>query len=185
MKIVTIIPLKKGNWREELTYFTAKEISNGSVVTIPLRSKKVLGLVVSSEDASIEKSSIKKMSFNLKKITEVKEHSIFLKEYLESAIETSKYFAGSKNNTITSLLPAVLRENYDKIAMLNVKDGPWSNSLKERPFLKSEKLLFQAPTEDRISNYKTLIRASFAAKKSIFIVLPTEYDIRVFEEVLF
>ena len=50
--------------------------------------------------------------------------------------------------------------------------------------MKPEKVLFQAPLEDRISFYKTLIRGSFAEKKSIFMVLPTEYDIEVFYESL-
>jgi len=184
MKIVAVIPLKKGLGKENLTYFTAQDIPNGSIVTVPLRQKKVLGLVVSSEDVALTKSNIKGMPFNLKKINEVKGRSIFLKEYLISAIETSKYFASGRNNGITSLIPAVLRENYDKIAKLNFKDGPWGNSLKDRPYLKSEKLLFQAPLEDRLSVYKTLIRGSFALKKSVFMVLPTEHDIETFTEAL-
>ena len=185
MKIVTIVPLKKGQWKEDLTYFSAQDIPNGSIVTIPLHSKKILGLVIDSEDARGIKANIKGMSFKLKKVSEVKERSIFRKVYLDSAIETSKYFTGSKNNGITSLIPAVLRENYDKISsFVSFKDSPWGNSIKDRPFIKSEKMLFQTPLQDRISAYKTLIRGSFAAKKSVFIVLPTEYDIQTFEESL-
>src|SRR3989344_1387481 len=184
MKIVTVIPLKKGAWRENLTYFSAQNIPNGSIVTISLRSKKILGLVVSAEDVVSLKSDIKGMSFNLKKISEVKTRSIFLKEYFDSAMSASRYYAGNKNSVITSLIPAVLRENYDAIAKLNSKDGPWGNSLKDRPYLKSEKLILQAPILDRISFYKTLIRGSFAEKKSLFVVLPTEHDIQMFEEAL-
>ncbi|MBI3888567.1 hypothetical protein HY311_02125 [Candidatus Nomurabacteria bacterium] len=181
MKIVTVVPLKKGAWKEDLTYFTAQDIANGSVVTVPLRNKKVLGLVIDVEDVRGVKSNIKDMSFNLKKITEVKKHSFFLKEYLESAVLTSRYFVSNKNNGIVSLIPAVFRENYDK---LNSKDGPWGNSLKDRPYLKSEKLIFQAPREERFSSYKTLIRGAFAQKKSVFIVMPTEHDIKIFSESL-
>jgi hypothetical protein len=54
MKIVTVIPLSKGIFKEELTYFTAKEISNGSVVKIPVRNKSILGIVIYSTDASTE-----------------------------------------------------------------------------------------------------------------------------------
>src|SRR3989338_899141 len=190
MKIVTVIPLKKGAWKEDLTYFTAQDIPNGSIVVIPLRNKKILGLVVSSEDVALAKSNIKGLSFNLKKISEVKERSIFLKKYLDSAIETSKYFISGKNDGITSLIPTVLRENYDKIAKFkNTNLTPLSAplSLARRGVggeVKPEKLIFQAPLEDRISAYKTVIRGSFALKKSVFIVLPTEYDIRIFEESL-
>ncbi|MEI6280489.1 MAG: hypothetical protein WCP17_00610 [bacterium] len=186
MKIVTIIPLKKGAWQEDLTYFTAKDIQNGSIVTAPLRNKKVLGLVISSIDVSNTKSSIKDMPFNIKKISEVKESSVFLKEYFDAAIETSKYFAGSKNNGITSLIPAPLRENYDAIAKIFRKNDPrlQEDKINISKNIKSEKLLFQAPFVDRVSAYKTLIRGSFAQKKSVFIVLPTEHDIKIFEEAL-
>ena len=50
MKIVSVIPLKKGVLKEELTYFTAQEIEVGSIVNIPVRTKKILGLVFSVED---------------------------------------------------------------------------------------------------------------------------------------
>ena len=185
MKIVTVVPLKKGLWREDLTYFSGKDIPNGSIVTVPLRSKKVLGLVIDSTDASASKSDIKKMSFNLKKIIEVKENSIFLKEYLIATIEISKYFASSKNNGVTTLIPAILRENYDKVSktingekIIQIEENSRKNKIK------SEKVIFQAPALDRMSYYKTLIRGAFAEKKSVFIILPTESDIKIFEEAL-
>ena len=178
---MTVVPLKKGVWKEDLTYFTAQNIANGSIVSIPLRNKKVLGLVIDVEDASHAKSNIKDMSFNLKKIIEVKEHSLFSKEYIDSTILTSKYFVSNKNNGITSLIPAVFRENYDKLAELSNETKQNTTSPKN---LKSEKSLFQAPTEDRFSVYKTLIRGAFAQKRSVFIVLPTEHDIKIFAESL-
>ena len=191
MKIVTVMPLKKGVFKEELTYFTAQEISLGSIVNIPVRNKKILGLVISVEDARDAKSNIKGMDFNLKKIDEVKEQIIFQKEYIESTFLSSKYFVSKKNIGIISLIPAVIKEEYDKISNLIIKNKNLSpNPLlsKEREKgevkIKSEKLLFQAQTEERISYYKTLIRESFAKKKSIFFVLPTENDTTTFHELL-
>lgn len=183
MKIVNVIPLKKGFLKGDLTYFTTKDIEIGSIVTISLRNKKVLALVVSSRNVSGAKINIKDMSFNLKKIVEVKEKSIFLKEYLECALLMSKYFVSNKSNAIASLIPSLFREKYDKIAEIH-KVGLWGNSLKNRPYIKAEKLLLQEPIEDRISIYKTLIRENFALKKSVFVVLPTENEIKKFEEYL-
>jgi primosomal protein N' len=177
MKIVTVVPLKKGAWKEDLTYFSAKDVPDGSIVTIPFRNKKVLGLVTGVENAGHAKSSIKSMSFNLKKIINVKEHLVFRKEYLDSIIETSKYFVSNKNNGITTLIPAVFRENYDKLVDMGVK-LPLPSLVPKS--LKPEKILFQAPFDERISSYKTLIRGSFAQKKSVFIVLPTQFDIDKF-----
>ncbi|MCX6755231.1 MAG: hypothetical protein NT068_01655 [Candidatus Nomurabacteria bacterium] len=185
MKIVTVIPLTKGIFKEDLTYFTAKPVPDGSVVSIPVRNKTILGIAVSSEDVSHTKSDIKNMSFNIRKITEVKEHSIFSNEFLFTGIEISKYFGSQKGRTLTSLLPASFRENYDEI--VKYKKEPHSDPLliKEREKkLKPEKLLFQSPLEDRMIFYKTLIRGSFAEKKSVFIVLPTESDIDDFKTTL-
>ena len=72
MKIVTVMPLKKGVFKEDLTYFTNQEIESGDVVEIPVRSKKILGLVASVQDASLMKADIKSMQYNLKKIIEKK-----------------------------------------------------------------------------------------------------------------
>jgi|SRR3989338_7038241 len=181
MKIVTVIPLKKGLFKADLTYFTAKDIKNGSIVNIPIRNKKILGLVVSCQDVTNAKSDIKDMSFKLKKIIEVKEHSIFRNEFLESALEISSYFLSKKNNGITSLIPSIFREKYDEIEKFSTKKENTTSIFKN---IKTEKLLFQAGLEDRISFYKTLIRGYFALKKSVFIVLPTEYDIEIFYQSL-
>ncbi|MES2416201.1 MAG: hypothetical protein V4504_00650 [Patescibacteria group bacterium] len=178
MKIVTVIPLSKGIFKEELTYFTAKDISKGSIVKIPLRNKSILGVVISSEDASHTKSDIKKMSFNLRKISEVKENSIFLQEFLSAGIEVSDYFASSKSITLISLIPASFREEYDKISKFEKKDT--LRSPEEIKNIKPEKLLLQTNRGDRLSYYKTLIRSSFAEKKSIFFILPTEQDVEIF-----
>lgn len=181
MKIVTVIPLSKGIFKEELTYFTAKEISNGSVVKIPVRNKSILGIVISSTDASDTKSNIKNMSFNLRKITEIKENSILLNQFLSTGIEVSEYFASSKSNTLLSLIPTSFRENYDKISKLNKSDIEETGKINN---IKTEKLLFQTNKEDRISYYKTLIRSSFAEKKSLFFILPTEQDVETWSKEL-
>jgi primosomal protein N' (replication factor Y) len=178
MKIATVIPLQKGGTKDELSYFTTKEIEPGQVAVVSLRSKKILGLVVTTEDAGEHKSDIKGFDFNLRKIVEVKENSFFKKDYIDSIILAAKYFAVRKNDLATSLIPAILREEYDKIEKFsnNTIDAKNANTVN----LKAEKLLFQTSYDERISYYKTLIRGSFAQKKSVFIVLPTEQDIETF-----
>ncbi|MCM2339123.1 MAG: hypothetical protein NDI62_01560 [Burkholderiales bacterium] len=187
MKIVTVIPLQKGVFKTDLTYFTSKDVKNGSIVNVPVRNKNILGLVISSQDVEDIKSGIKDMSFKLKKIVEVKKHSIFRDEFLESTFLLSSYFVAKKNNAVISLVPSLFREKYDEIE----KFSPKGQSLKEptqglslEKNILTEKLLFQASLEDRLSFYKTLIRGNFALKKSVFIVLPSQYDIELFEQAL-
>lgn len=179
MKIVTIIPLEKGAFKEDLTYFTTKNVCNGDIVKVSIRNKKILGLVISVKDLLESKSGVKDMSFKLKKIIEVKEHSIFRNEFIESTFLLSSYFASKKNTGVVSLIPSLFREKYDELEKFSQK-----NYEETKSEIKTEKLIFQANFEDRISYYKTLIRGQFALKKSVFIVLPTEYDIELFFQYL-
>ncbi|MBU0612012.1 hypothetical protein KKA39_01325 [Patescibacteria group bacterium] len=179
MKIVTIIPLEKGIPKENLTYFTAKKVQSGDIASIPMRNKKILGLIVSTEKIKNIKSGIKTMPFNLRKIIEIKERSIFLKEFLESAFLASDFFAFRKNVLIPTIIPCAFLQKYDKIAKLKNKTKKIEDASKN---LKSEKLLLQGPFAERISFYKTFVRGLFAEKKSVFIVLPTEHDIEIFYE---
>jgi len=178
MKIISIIPLKKSVPRGDLTYFTNLNINVGNIVSVSIRNKETLALVTASEELKGEKSNVKKMNFNLKKVTKDKGSSVFLKEFLDAIFDTSKYFAQNKNSTIASLIPNIFIEEYDKIAKL--QKGRTEGARSSTPKLKAEKLLFQYPLEDRISIYKTLVRESFARNKSIFMILPTETDIEKF-----
>lgn len=176
MQIVTVMPLKKGGLRGELSYFSLQEVEEGSVVSVNIRGKTTLGLVLSSEDAEKHKSEIKNFNFNLKKVASVSKGRFFRKAYIDAVILTAKYFAAQKNDVASALFPVVLRAEYDTLARINIAKTKTS----ETKNLKSEKLLFQTGKEERVSYYKTLIRASFAQKKSVFIVLPTEHDIATF-----
>src|SRR3989344_7490507 len=121
MKIVTVVPLEKGFFMEDLSYFTARNIKNGSIVSIPIRNKKILGLVIGVENVTDAKSGIKDMSFKLRKILEIKEHSIFRNEFLESALELSSYFISKKNTAVASLIPSVFKEKYDELVKFSKK----------------------------------------------------------------
>lgn len=179
MKIVTVIPLKKGLWSSDLTYFTKEEIEIGDIAEIPLRNKKILGLVISCRDATEAKGDIKDMQYDLKKILSKKKSAVFSKEFMESALVANKYFASNRSNTIASVIPNFLKEEYDKVANF-IKPELNTDQSPQKKNIQSEKLIFQAPIDDRISYYKTLIRGAFAQKKSVFIVLPTENGIDTF-----
>ncbi|MEX2052260.1 MAG: hypothetical protein WD991_01005 [Candidatus Paceibacterota bacterium] len=182
MKIVTVIPLQKGPIGGDLTYFTSKEIDIGSIVTIPIRSKQALGFVISVEEATQAKSGVKEMNFNLKKIIDIKKNSFFIPTFFSSAIETGKYFASSSNYALGTLIPTILRNEYDQISKWKAIEK--NKNIKENDRLRPEKLLLQMPPEERMGIYKTLIRENFALKKSIFIVLPTEHDIKILKKAL-
>src|ERR1035437_6168435 len=132
MKIITVIPLKNGILKGDLTYFTSLNISVGNIVSVSIRSKQTLALVTSMEELKERKGNIKKMNFSLKKVTENKGTSIFLKEFLDTIFDTSKYFSQNKNNTIATLIPNIFIEEYDKIAKIKDPTQPDSRSEERR-----------------------------------------------------
>lgn len=180
MNLITVVPFARGLPKGELSYFSVKEIPVFSLVSISLRNKKTLGLVVATRPMVESKIDIKKAEFNLKKILEVKEKSIFRDELLTSAIATSEYFLAKKSHGVDALLPSILKEEYDKVAK-------WCTEIsttQANPEVKPEKLLFQAPEVERISYYKTLIRGHFAKKQSVWLILPTITQVEDFEALL-
>lgn len=163
-----------------MTYFSSLNISPGNVVTVPIKNKKTLALVTSIEELKEAKSNVKEMNFNLKKVIENKGRSVFRGEFLEAIFDTSKYFVQNQNITLTSLIPNIFIDEYEKIANIRNNENIRENILENTKNLRAEKLLFQYRLGDRISIYKTLIRESFARNKSIFMVLPTQFDIEKF-----
>lgn len=173
MYIATVIPISKGIKKEELSYFTAKPIEVGSIVSIPVRSKNIDAIITSIESATNLKSELKDASFQLKKINEVVGPPPYRKSFFKTCEKMKNYYATSTGAIVNGMLPKFLIEKYDSILHTHTEE-------KEIKSIKSEKLIFQALFEDRLSWYRTLIREAFAKKESIFICVPTEYDIHKF-----
>ena len=181
MKVATVIPLAKGIFKDELTYFTAKNVSEGMIVSIPVRKKNIDALVVSVADLAEVKTDVKSSSFNLRKINRIKGPSIFSRDFFNATKEAQRYFLGTHGQVLYSLLPEFIMEEYEKIHKTKQEDKPASGIKKE---VRQEKLIFQAPFEDRLTYYKTFIRESFAQKKSVFLCLPTIHELNAFAETL-
>ena len=179
MQVATVVPLRKVVFQEELTYFTANPAKIGDIVEISVGKRKMLGLVAEVRDAGTSKIDIKNSRYKLRKIDKIKDHSIFSQELMESALDFSKYSLASKSAVFSYLIPEYLKENYDELAKLVLEYK--LNEEKPKGEIKPEKLLFQTNKQERISHYKTLVRESFANKKSIYIVLPGEQQIEEFE----
>jgi primosomal protein N' (replication factor Y) len=177
MWIIEVVPIKKGLPQESLTYFSTERIADGSVVSIPIRTKNVDAIVLASRDAREEKSAIKSGEFSLKKITKVKEGSPVPQSLFETARLASQYYRVTKGTILDLLIP-----DYSYYGIFPHEDKS-KHSTEEIP-VQPERLLFQAPLDDRISFYRTFIRESFAKKESITIVCPTIADCELFSETL-
>lgn len=174
MFIITVIPIQKGFQRENLSYFSPDEIALGSIVSIPLRSKTVDAIVIDTEEARNLKFDLKKADFKLKKVIGVKGPSPFSSNFFKACEKMKSYTVSNTGTIIKSLLPASFFDNLKDLKKNNVK---LDIENEESQNIKQEKLIFQSQTSDRMSWYRTLIREAFAKKESVFICVPTRFDI--------
>lgn len=179
MYILTVIPLSKGIQKDELTYFSAKEIDVGSIVRVPMRSKTIDAIVINKEDASTRKSDLKNASYELKKIESSKGKPPYKESFFKACEKMAEYTGATTGSVISALLPAVLIEKFSELKHKNWKEGEEDQNKKN---VKEERLIFQALLPDRLSWYRTLIREAFAKKESVFICVPTRYDIDQYYE---
>ena len=177
MKILTVIPLAKNIRKDTLSYFSSIEVAQGNIVSVPLRSKSADAIVIESNSVQKEKTALKGATYKLKKILKVKGQSFLSKEYISAISSVSKYFATSPGALLKLLVPNILLSSLSKLEKRPKRNSHLGNT-------RHEKLVFQAPFDERIAYYKTYIRESFAKKKSVFICLPTIEDIERFREAL-
>lgn len=174
MYVLDVIVISKGVKKEILTYFSIKEALPGTLVRVPVRSKIYPALVVGIRDATEAKGEIKNSPFGFKRIESISGNAPFRKESVQVAQMLGDYYLTETGGILDLFVPeAVLDEKM-----------PQAEDTESKPTTKAktEKLVFQATFEDRISYYKTYIRESFARKESVAIVLPTISDITIFSE---
>lgn len=182
MYILTVIPIQKNFQKENLTYFSSIEVPLGSIVSISIRSKVIDAIVINIDSARDLKFDLKNANFQLKKILKVKGYSPFSPSFFTACEKMKDYSVSNTGTIIKSLLPSLFLENLTELS--NIKSTTKSNNVSdvnESENIKQEKLIFQALTPDRMSWYRTLIREAFAKKESVFICVPTRYDIEQFK----
>ena len=114
MKIVSVIPLSKGIWRDSLAYFTAQEIPLGSLVSVPVKNRIIDGLVVAEKSVKDLKTQIKKTDFGWRKISRVKKAGYFSPEFIKAANLTADYYATFPGQVIKSLIPQIILDDFER-----------------------------------------------------------------------
>ena len=178
MYIVTVIPLKKGLQKEYLTYFSANPIQLGMIVEIPVRLKTVDAIVIGIQDALDIKSNIKTAEYQLKKISSIKGPSPFSKHFFTACAYMKDYTISTTGEVIKAMLPAIY------LQQTSLLKTPLITAEENTSTVKHEKLIFQALAPERYGFYRTLIREAFAKKESVFICVPTRYDIEELKNIL-
>lgn len=168
MKVISVIPLTRGVFRDELTYFTASPIKSGAIVSVPLRGRTGEALVTSVREADELKLAVKNAGYPLKKIIRVKHEHFFTSPFMEAVRLTADYAAAPLGSTIKSLVPA---------AILGAKFTITHPDISRTRNNTYGRFVLQEQDDERQAYYKSLIRAEFAKHGSVFLCLPTVVDI--------
>lgn len=171
MKLATVIPITKGVFRQELSYFTSKNIEPGTLVSIPVRQKTVPALVVSSQDIKKIKTDIRKAEFSLKAIKDIGSKNFLKPEFIEACKEIADYFISPLGAVIKDFVPQAVLGNNSFVGSYAEAPG-----IERRHY---EIVLFQQPREDRLQSFKSIIREEFAKNHSVFFCVPTAVDIEM------
>lgn len=176
LRVITVSPITKGFFGEQLTYFTKEEVEVGSIVEVPVRQKLTIALVTKAQLASDIKSALRRSDFAIKKAARVINRQFFTPAFIQAAGETADYYAANLGAIIKTYTPqAVLDEmgeekNDALIESENKPEGPAGK-------FKREDFVLQEADAERISFYKSLIREAFAKDQSVFCLLPTAAEV--------
>ncbi len=167
MHLISIYPIIKGNWANELQYWSKSDILPGSLIKVPLKGKDIFALVFKSASIQESKSEIKGADFKIRKIEDPTPIDIVHKEYIEAATQASTYFVQPIGSMLKAVIPGVALTNISKITN---KSKKLSNNDQDTI---SDIVAISTNKEDRLSVYKSHIRETLARKKTIILVGPT------------
>lgn len=181
--IIHVVPITRGIGKEELSYFTLKEVREGFIVSVPLRKKQIPALVVGVEKAVLSRTELRSLPYSLRKISNVKSHTLLSPSFMNAAKDASAYFATTTGAILSALTPHSLGSE--------LKGPPENNSInvvstdtntREHGGRKSDAprqmpLLIQSADEERVAAYRGIIREEFARGGSVFLCLPEVTEI--------
>lgn len=176
MHIVTVYPIVKGAFKQELTYWSAKSIPLGSIIKVPLKGRSIHALVGEVTEASNAKSQIKQASFATRKIDNPEPTETVRRECVEACIKIAHEYASPLGAVLKSCIPetAFAYIPRAKEVAANEESKEEARPVHEvRSRTAADILMYQTNLADRISTYKSIVREEFARKKSVLIVAPT------------
>ena len=171
---VDVLPITKSPMKDTLSYFSSTLIEEGSLISVPIRNREVPALVISCKSAHEDKTMLKELPYALKKLNKTESKNLLRKEFVQAGSMTAFHHATFAGQTLSAIIPQRILENVSQIEsvpMIEEEKQISSDTYKE-PYL------LQAPDLDRFADYKSLIRESFARKKSVFFCVPTSEDTR-------
>jgi len=185
MFIVECLPFSKVLNKDSLSYFSAQNLEPGSLIKIKVKNRSLNAIVIGSQEAADIKAEIKSADFQLKKIYSLVSKPFLQKEFLDAVKTTAEYFATTEGNILSHLIPSFILENSHALSLTQedkTNQAAGRDNVGEKT--KNDVAVLQVPDEERFIHYRSLIREEFAKKKSVFLCLPQNEDVRQAKEKL-
>ncbi len=171
MKILSVVPILRGVAPELLSYYTSLPVEEGALVEVPIRKKYAPALVVSVTEATENASDIRRAAYALKKVKRVLLSRALPNALIHAANDLSHYYAAPLGTVLYSILPQGLMQATNFIRVL--ESVPPTH---QRDDLHTIPRVIQLPYEERLARYRSIIRESFARKKSVIVIAPTRAE---------
>lgn len=189
MHLVEVMPITRSVLKDSLSYFSSKALPEGSFVYVTVRKSQIPAIVIASRPVEHAKSEIKQLPYTLKKLDSEDARTLFSKAFIESARRAADYFASTTGSVIDTLTPQKILQSIEDVEhapsekasekSIEKIDGEKNDQhveTKTEHLHAPETYVLQSDDDERYSYYKSLIRESFAKKKSVFLCVPTIED---------
>jgi len=177
MKYYEVAPLTYiGKDVDVLTYMSSDDLVAGTLVMVPLRGKKIFGVVI---------NLVNKPTFESKEIIEIfYDKPVISLEYLKLASWMSQYYAASLSSVLSTFLPTgftkkrreiasplAMTEEREKLKELTVDQKLVFTEI-EKDLSKKPQLLFGVTGSGKTEIYLQLIAKELEKNKSVIVLVP-------------
>ncbi len=165
MHVATVIPIARGIPFDILSYYSPHVLEPGTLVAVPFGKREIHAIVIDSVPLTEAKTMIKQAAFSLKKIARIIVHLHFFENTIKALALTAVQTMAPVGAIAGSAIPQIL---FEYIRAEKLPD----QLIKQSESVFSESVSI-GTTSTRSDEYKRLIRSTFAAKKSVYVVAPT------------
>lgn len=174
MFVVTVVPLTRVASLQTLSYFSGTSYETGSVVSIPIRSREVWGLIVECKSVSTAKTALRAATFSLRKLPTQKSHTILSPSLLKTAHDASAYYGIPLGMILYTLIPPPIRNG--DVAFPHTDHARSTHTFSPH--------LLHASHKERFTLYRSYVREAFAHGGSVIIVVPSSTEAHDLKQIL-
>lgn len=174
MFVIEVIPLGRSTTIESLSYFSSREYSLGTFVSMPVRGKTVQGIVTNCAPVSSTKTALKAATFSLRKLPDQPNATSLPPHLLDTITLVKQTYPLQAGAVLHALLPPDVRNGTVPFPA----SGPSLSNEDSIPHI------LAALTSERYIAYQSIIRSAFAHRGSVMVIVPTTPSVQKLKNAL-